>query len=271
MFQKEVEQLKLSLGLDREVVGVKFIFIKEEYEDLGVEEFSKKSTFCAMTYQAMNGKTLKAKEDSFTCRGGPETLGMDEPDNYILSGKQFSTFGLYKSLVVSRQVQNELTFINQKIYGVLVGPLKDMEDADVVMFLANGRQVMRVVQAYTYRYSMPKKIGMIGNQGICSDLVARPYNENDLNISALCAGARMHTKADDGEMGIGLPINIFDDLVDGVIQTTNPALDNHQKRLLEERLDGSDILGIDIEYNKMYGSYAKDMKHDEKLYREKES
>ena len=270
MFKKEAQQLKICIGLEREIVGIKFIFIKEEYDDLNVNEFNKKSSFCSMTYQAMEGNTLKAKEDSFICRGGPETLGMDLPDNYILSGKQFSTFKLYDSLATARKVQNELSFINQKIYGVLVGPLKDLEDADVVMFLANGRQVMRIIQAYTYKYSMPKNIGMIGNQGICSDLVSRPYKENDLNLSALCDGARMHTKADDGEMGIGMPINLFKDIVDGLIYTTNPALDNKEKKLLEDRMKESDILDLDIEYDKMYVSYAKDMKYNESLYRNKE-
>lgn len=269
MKNENVKKLSLALGLTRRIVGVKFIFIKEEYDDIDLPEFKNKTTFCAMSQRAMKGEMLKANAKCFTCQGGPETFGMVDVDNYVSSGKQFSTFKLYESAAVSRQAQESITFIKQRIYGIVAGPLDEMEDADVVMFLANGRQMMRVIQGYTYRFGMAKNIGMIGNQGICSDLIARPYQLNDMNISVMCYGARMHTKADDGELGAGLPINLFDDLVTGVIETVNSALGNPEKRELIERLSSPDELGIEIEFGKMYGSYTKDAKYDESLYRRK--
>ena len=46
----------------------------------------------------------------------------------------------------------------------------------MVMLLCNGWQMMmRLIQGYTWHHGMAKNIGMIGNQGICADLVARPY------------------------------------------------------------------------------------------------
>ena len=91
-------------------------------------------------------------------------------------------------------------------------------------------------RGYTYHYGMAKNIGMIGNQGICSDLVARPYMKNDLNISVMCLGARMHTKAEDGELGIGMPIRMLWQLIEGVVNTINPSMEDKRKEDLLERL-----------------------------------
>lgn len=267
MEKKLVQKFSIALGLKRKVIGIKFLFIQEEYQDFEGEEVKGKPSFCGLTAQAMEGKIMKGKYDSFGCQGGPEMLGMKKVPNYVRSGKQFETFRLYEDLAVSRQVQNDLCFIDQKIYGVAAGPLEKMEDADVVMFLCNAWQMMRVVQGYTYHHGMAKNIGMIGNQGICSDLVARPFLKNDLNISVLCLGARMNTHAEDGELGAGMPIHIFRDVVEGVIKTVNPATDNKRKKELEERIENISDMEFDLEFGKVYASYAKDMKYPEELYK----
>lgn len=268
MKEKEIKKLELALELKREVVGVKFVFIKEEYDDCPVTEMEKRNTFCGAVAVAMQGEVLKAKVDCFTCQGGPEMLGMKKVSNYVKSGKQFSTFRLYEDMAVAREVQNDLCFVDQKIYGIIVGPLKKMEDADVAMFVCSAWQGMRVIQGYTYHYGMAKNIGMIGNQGICSDLVARPYMKNDLNISVMCLGARMHTKAEDGELGIGMPIRMLWPVIEGVVNTINPAMEDGRKKELLERIgqEDADKLGIKVEFGKMYGSYGKDLEYPESLY-----
>ena len=135
------------------------------------------------------------------------------------------------------------------------------------MFVCSAWQGMRVIQGYTYHYGMAKNIGMIGNQGICSDLVARPYMKNDLNISVMCLGARMHTKAEDGELGIGMPIRMLWQLIEGVVNTINPSMEDKRKEDLLERLaEEKEDIGITVELGKMYGSYGKHMKYPEKLY-----
>ena len=262
-----IEKFSTALNLKRQIVGIRFIFLKEEYEDLDVPEVSVKGTFCALTGRAMSGEMIKGKADSFGCQGGPEMLGMKPVPNYVRSGKQFSTFRLYEDSAVARQVQQDLCFIDQQIYGVVVGPLAKIGQADVVMFLCNAWQMMRVVQGYTYHNGMAKNIGMIGNQGICADLAARPYQLNDINISMLCSGARRCTNASDCELGAGMPPHIFEDVAKGVLATVNSAMEDQRKQELLQRLDSPDALGFDIELGKMYISYAKQGKYPEELYK----
>ena len=170
MKEQEIKKLELALGFKREIVGIKFIFIQEEYENIPVKEMEKRNTFCGLTARAMNGELLKAKVDCFTCQGGPEMLGMKTVSNYVKSGKQFATFRLYEDMAVAREVQNELCFVDQKIYGIVVGPLKKMEDADVAMFVCSAWQGMRVIQGYTYHYGMERYPFELSG-GLCQRIV----------------------------------------------------------------------------------------------------
>lgn len=267
MYKKYVDACDVILDLSRPVIGVKFLFISEEYDDYDADEFSTKNSFCAMVEKAMEGKILKAKQDSFGCQGGPEMLGMKPVSNFVRSGRQFNEFGLYADLAISRKVQNELCFVDQKIYGVAVGSLEMMEDADVVLVLATPWKVMRVIQGYTYYHGMARNIGMIGNQGICADLVARPYVMNDINVSVLCMGARLHLKADDGEMGVGMPVHLFPDVVNGLIRTLNMATDDRRKKELQERLKKKEDMNLSIDFGEIYIGYGKKMKYSEELYK----
>ena len=44
MKEQEIKKLELALGFKREIVGIKFIFIQEEYENIPVKEMEKRNT-----------------------------------------------------------------------------------------------------------------------------------------------------------------------------------------------------------------------------------
>lgn len=267
MYEELTDKFSKVLGLSRQVVGIKFLFTEEEYDDAEAQEIESIGTFCTMTARGMKGEVLKSKGGSFRCQGGPEMLGMKPVSNYVYSGKQFSTFRAFEDMATARQAQRGLCFVDQKIYGVQTGPLSKLADADVVMFVCNAWQMMRVMQGYSYHNGMAKNIGSIGNQGICADLVARPYQLNDLNVSFLCMGARLTTGAEDGELGAGMPVHVFSEVADGVIKTVNPYMTDKEKKLLLERLDDPCELGFEVEFGKVYTSYIKDSKYSESSYK----
>ena len=53
------------------------------------------------------------------------------------------------------------------------------------------------------------------------NLTAGPFEKNDMNFSVLCAGTRKMCSWGDDEIGVGLPIQQFEPLTDGIIQTMN--------------------------------------------------
>ena len=95
----------------------------------------------------------------------------------VESGQRYYSLNLYESRAVAKDVTKDISRIKQKIYGVQLGPLEQLEDADVAIFMVNAYQLMRVVQGYTYKWGIPKNLYMAGNQGGCAALTAAPFEK----------------------------------------------------------------------------------------------
>lgn len=255
---KNVKRLELALGLSRRVVGVKFLYNWAEYDDAGGEVYDRKSRFCVMVKHASDGGHYKCGPQHFACGRSRLALGIDENDQITYSGRIYYACGLYSTRAVAKRAQDDTTFIRQKLYGIEISPLSELPDADVAIFLGDAYQMMRVVQGYAYKFGAMKNINSVGNQGICSDLCAHPFESNDINISFLCEGTRRACGWSKNELGVGLPANLFDPLTEGVIATLNLIETPDSKKKILERLDLPDELGIDIDPSSYYGvTYGK--------------
>lgn len=230
------EDLKCILDLNRNIVGVKFIFTKEEFDSINVSQVKGKLSYCNMVKFATRGRSFKANLDNFLCIGSAKALGLKEVDESAIAGRVYYSFGMYDSLCTARNVQKDVTFLNHKIYGVVVMPLEEYQfDPDVVLFILNPYQGMRIIQGYTYHYRAIKNIKITGNSGICSECTAVPYDTNDLNISLLCSNTRFSAKWCDDELGIGMPFNMFDRIFDGIVKTIDPCEPDERKLKIIDR------------------------------------
>lgn len=248
------DDLKCVLDLNRHIVGVKFIFTKEEFDSINVDRVKYKLSYCNMVKFATKGRCLKANLENFLCSGSITALGLREPDSAALSGKIYHSFNIYDSLCTAKEVRKDATYLNQKTYGVLVMPLERFEtDPDTVLIIANPYQSMRIIQGYNFHYGAAKNIKMIGNSGICSGCTAAPYDNNDLNVSLLCSNSRFTAKWNDNELGVGLPFNVFERLYDGIMKTIDPCEPDERKLKMMERCKKA---GRDIDIN-MGKSYYK--------------
>lgn len=109
-----VTDLNCALGLERRIVGVKFIFSEGEYRENRSTEVKFKLSYCNMVKQATQGKSVKARIDNL-CVGSAKALGLIKPDENALSGNLYYSFGLYDSLETSKKTQDQVTFLNQQI------------------------------------------------------------------------------------------------------------------------------------------------------------
>lgn len=259
MYHDCIQQLTLSLHLASAPVGVRFLFLPEEVEACTAEPVPRPKSCCALISDgARRGLRQKADAAHVSCPGALTALGLRSPGNFVTSGKQFSLMRLYASGAVARQATEALRFIPHRISGLEVGPLEKMEEADVAVILCQPWQAMRLLQGYCYHYGMPAHLGGIGNQGVCADLVARPYSCNDFNYSMLCPGARIHMESPESEMGCAMPIQQFPLVAQGTVRTTSLTMTDPQKRDLLEHLEDSGLqLDCTIELGKMYGTYMK--------------
>ncbi|QSX05865.1 DUF169 domain-containing protein [Sedimentibacter sp. zth1] len=262
MKNKNVMRATLALNLMRNIIGIKFIDFKEDFDIIDVALPQKKGPLCYHARQAMDGNLFKATEDYVTCDYARYAIGLSKPDNTIVEGRSYKYCGLYESNSISKNIVTSMKYINQDIYGMVMGPLNLMDDADVVIIADYAETVMRIMQGYAYKFGNPEQLSFFGNQAMCADLISKPFSNNDINISLMCKGTRANGQFDKGEIGVAVPIGMFDSLVDGIVNTVNPVTYANEKRQILSKLDCEDDLGIkiDVDYNYGLGLKAYDSK-----------
>lgn len=262
-YRLEVENLTCALSLDRKIVGIRFIFTEEEFSQCNAESLNSRVIYCRMVKNAIEGRSLKANVDNFGCFAGARALGIVELDHYYMSGHYYGKSGLYENQPTARIVTEEISKISHKAYGIEVRTLEDFDQPPhTVIIFSNTLNAMRMVQGYSYKYGTNSSYKFIGNQAMCSELTACPYENNDINLSMLCKGVR-NQGFGDGEVGIGIPLTKFIQMVDGVCETITPVGSNIRKKEIAMSFDKKGIANVDIELNKSYGDgmHEYDMKH----------
>jgi uncharacterized protein (DUF169 family) len=203
---------------------------------------------------------VKAKFENFSCLGSARALGILEIDEMVSSGRHYRRLGLYQDLAVAKDVLKDVTMCQHKAYGVMIKPVEEYdEDPDVVIVVSSPYNIMRLVQGYTYIFGCKNSFKMTGNQALCSECTAYPFESNDINVSLLCSGTRFMGGWDDVEMAMGLPFNKFVQVIDGLYATVNPTEPNKKKSEIEARLKEHGLADLEIEYDKNYytGLYLK--------------
>jgi len=246
--------LKDILMIDREIVGVTLCMKKEDYTVSDVSELKKKMSYCNMVKYATKGKAFKATLDHFFCGGSQRALGMRPLEDNVMTGEEYYSYKMYDSLQVAKSVQEEVTYLPTGTYGVIVAPLKAAVKPDIVIMIVNPYQAMRITQGYAYHMGIAKNIKFTGNQGICSECTAAPYINQDMNVSLLCANTRFSAQWQEYEMAIGLPFDMFEKLVFGVLKTLNASEPDKRK---VKMMDLNDKYDIDISLKTSYYKSSK--------------
>jgi uncharacterized protein (DUF169 family) len=146
-----------------------------------------------------------------------------------------------------------MTFCKHHLYGIAVQPLEEYDaEPDVVLMVTNPYNAMRIMQAYTYAFGYNTSLKMAGNQAICSECTAFPFERNDINVSLLCSGTRFKAKWKDEELALGMPLNRFPSVVEGLYATLDPIEPDHKKREIEKRFEAQGRTGPAIHYGRNY-------------------
>ena len=216
MEQERIKSISEKLELKREIVGIRFLVYEQDYDTCSAEKTEIKTRLCGFVNRATHGKRTKVVSENFTCSSGPELTGMREESERMHSGQLMSHCGLYSDLGIAREVCKNTMPIPQKIYGLEIGPLAEMEEADVVIVIGMAEQIMHIVEGYTYHYGVPQPFISVGNCAMCSDMTSKPFMRNDLNLSLMCCGARTSTVSELGE----LPAHMFRYIAEGVMKVS---------------------------------------------------
>lgn len=247
-----VNKLYCALELERSAVGVKLLRTEEDYENAEAISLKNPINYCQMVAAATKGNCIKAKSEDFKCKSGVRVLGIDPTDLKNSRGENWTRLGLYQDAEVSRIIREELVYLTDSCYGVLLAPIEKLKDyPDVIILVVNPYNSMRIIQGYAYTYGMPKSINMIGNQAICLECTARPYGIKDMNTSMLCIGTRHRAGWKDEEMAIGLPAEQFENVVNGLMCTLNQMENDSNKKIIDQKLKKKNI-PFEIRYGYNY-------------------
>lgn len=250
-WKDSVDRFYCALDLDRRAVGVKLLKNQSDYDKLEAIELKKPINYCQMVRAASSGNRIKATNKNFLCRSAPRVLGLESAEKFNDHGANWARLGLYKDAELSAKVREDLVYATEEQYGVLLAPIEEFEqEPDVILVITNPYNCMRIVQGYANLYGMPKNFNLIGNQGICLETTGRPYILKDMNISLLCIGTRHRSGWKDEEMSVGIPIEQFRDVVDGLMNTINIMENDQNKSLIERKLQEKNIpMNIRYHYN----------------------
>lgn len=239
------------VGLTRRIGGVKFIECQDDYDALDVPE--QKGTTCYLGRKALDGYHIKADEAHVACAYGAYAVGIQKAPPHIVAGQSYAACGLYRSKGVARSIVGDIHFLDQEIYGLELGPLEEIGDADIAFLACNTRQAMRIFQGYAYGFGAPKNINFFGNQAMCGDLLAKPFYHHDINLSLFCEGARKYGGYTDGEVGISMPGDMFYDVACGVYETVDAVENVREKKAIAQRLSAAG-LSYEFDTKPSYGS-----------------
>lgn len=231
----EIAYVKNILDLKRNIVGVSFIEFKEDYDALDAVE--QKGTTCFLGRKAFEGVHIKSNAELITCSYGAGATGVKPAHPTIESGQSYAGCGLYNSKMTARKVVEDMHFLHHEMYGLELGKLEDVKCPDLVLIGCNTFQAMRIFQGYAYKYGTPKHIGFVGNQAMCSDMLSKPFYNNDINLSLFCEGARKYGGFTENEVGISMPADMFHDVAFGIYMTVDAVSNPKEKIQIEKRLE----------------------------------
>lgn len=256
------DNLNVLLKLQREIIGIKLVYSKEEFKEYSGVELKKPMAYCVAVKAATKGHAIKLTRTTGGCAGSNRALGLTACNTDFMTGISGCNLGLYKDTIVAASVACDEPRCEDKTYGVIIKPLDMYEkDPDVVLIFANTRESMRIMQGYTFINGLAKYLNMSGNQAVCVEATVAPLKTQDINVSLLCSGTRYRAKWSEGEVLTGIPFGMVQDIIEGLKGTVNAVEEDHRKQEIEVGLLKTGSLDFEINYGK---TYYKTWKKEEK-------
>lgn len=234
ILKENTDNLIIGLGLELVPVGIKFIYSKEEYDNISTLEIKGKMAYCQMVKKATRKNIFKMRYENNICDGGTTALGLEKSNKKIETGEEYYSYNLYETKAAARRMRSSIkSFSNnsyEETYGVLIGDIKQFEFyPDIVIIITNPYQTMRLIQGYEYFTGIKPEINLGAMQALCSELTVVPMMTGSMNISMFCPSTRMLCKWEDSQMGVAIPFEKYYDTISGVFGTMNTT-DNKTKK-----------------------------------------
>jgi uncharacterized protein (DUF169 family) len=141
---------------------------------------------------------------------------------FCLFGK--TDCGRYRNVETARKAIRGMKAIQPSVMKAVFIYTPDFEELDfipdVVVLSIRPVELARIIQAYQFNTG-ERVTGTSGAvRVVCSDLIARPYLTQEINISTFCLGARLIAQYDADRIGIGIPFHVFKEIATGMADSS---------------------------------------------------
>jgi len=137
---------------------------------------------------------------------------------YCLFGPEDS--GRFKDVDTARIAVERMAAIQPPAMKNIFFFSNNFEDAalkpDVVVLNVRPVELTKIIQSYQFMTGKRICASMGALRVICSDLLAWPYLNQEINVSTYCLGARLLAGFEGDRLGIGIPYQKFDLVVSGM-------------------------------------------------------
>ena len=142
-------------------------------------------------------------------------------EDYCLFGKEDS--GRFKDVETAKKAVAEMMAIQPPtIKGVFFfsNGFEELDlIPDVVLLSVRPVELTRIIQGYQYITGKRVNSSMGPLRVVDSDLIVRPYLTQEINVSTFCLGARLVARFEGDRLGIGIPFNKFEQVIQGMEQS----------------------------------------------------
>jgi uncharacterized protein (DUF169 family) len=221
--QKEVAELVYNdLRLRTFPVGVKFLKEAGDFPEKTRRPsaaLGKRVTICQGVTMARNyGWTVGLTKEDLICVPAMIAFGMSGAEDPAATlGKLFCEIRFSQSEQAGRRETESMTRLeNDEYKALLLAPLKKgLFDPDTVVFYGNPAQIMRLIQASTYREGI-RIPGNFGGKVECTEYLIGPFKTGAPRIVIPGMGDRIFSMTQDEEMVFSIPGRLLEDLARGL-------------------------------------------------------
>lgn len=250
---EQAEMLNNLLELRRKIVGVKFYYDEDEYKTCPAQQVKYSIPYCMTVKSASAGHDIKIRKENIGCFAAARALGMTEVTESYLSGEDYMGFGMFADQTASKKVVDNISINPDHPCGLELSDITMMQDdPDLVIIVTTPYNMMRLIQGYNYYYGTHNTYKMGGLQAMCGEITACTYVTKDVNTSMLCAGTRYLSQWGRDELAIGIPYEMFANVVDGVFRTADPLERDGDKDRIRERFANSKLQGPELNKGQNY-------------------
>jgi len=139
--------------------------------------------------------------------------------------KEFCFFGTedsgrFRDVATARAAVSEMMAIQPPVMKGVFFYSNSFEESDltpdIILLSVRPVELTKIIQGYQYITGEPVNAVINSLRVVDSDLIARPYLTQEINVSSYCLGARMVARFQGDRLGIGIPFNKFELLVKGM-------------------------------------------------------